>query len=311
MYKRLVTFSVLLLITLLTFASTSTGLFWGSGSQTALTHPPAANASNIWGSLVKGALAQVAETPTTEPTPGPTPTGGTSPLPTPTLTPTPTPTQSGSPLPTPTNTTIPAPTGMPPTGADLTQRRNAMQSASDSDEYVAAAAGEIDQEVQAAIHAAQSVIYPVRLAAPALKLDTPVRFMAWREVTKRNNQVATIWHTVDNAAGWHINSLAPGQGGNVVMSGHNNIGGAVFRKLDRLKPGDELTVWNNDEQKYSYIVEKVMIVPEKYASSEQREANAAWIAPTNDERLTLVTCWPAYSDTHRVIVVARPVKYSF
>jgi sortase (surface protein transpeptidase) len=39
-----------------------------------------------------------------------------------------------------------------------------------------------------------------------------------------------------------------------------------------------------------------------------REKNAQWIAPTNDTRLTLVTCWPYYwpGNSHRVVVVARP-----
>jgi sortase (surface protein transpeptidase) len=29
---------------------------------------------------------------------------------------------------------------------------------------------------------------------------------------------------------------------------------------------------------------------------------------TDDERLTLVTCWPADSNTHRLIIVARAVE---
>jgi sortase A len=30
------------------------------------------------------------------------------------------------------------------------------------------------------------------------------------------------------------------------------------------------------------------------------------IGPTEDERLTLVTCWPYGVDDHRLIVIARP-----
>jgi sortase A len=30
------------------------------------------------------------------------------------------------------------------------------------------------------------------------------------------------------------------------------------------------------------------------------------IGPTNDEQLTLVTCWPYGVDDHRLIVIARP-----
>ncbi len=43
---------------------------------------------------------------------------------------------------------------------------------------------------------------------------------------------------------------------------------------------------------------------------EIRKANAEWIAPTTNERLTLVTCWPKRSNTHRLIIVAEPVVES-
>jgi LPXTG-site transpeptidase (sortase) family protein len=43
-------------------------------------------------------------------------------------------------------------------------------------------------------------------------------------------------------------------------------------------------------------------------SSKTRMENASWIGESNDERLTLVTCWPYESNTHRLIVVARPVN---
>jgi len=37
-----------------------------------------------------------------------------------------------------------------------------------------------------------------------------------------------------------------------------------------------------------------------------RRQNARWIAPTTDERLTLVTCWPYTGNSHRLIIVAKP-----
>jgi sortase A len=43
---------------------------------------------------------------------------------------------------------------------------------------------------------------------------------------------------------------------------------------------------------------------------EVRIANAKWIQPTSDERLTLVTCWPYTNNTHRLIIVARPLAPS-
>jgi sortase A len=34
--------------------------------------------------------------------------------------------------------------------------------------------------------------------------------------------------------------------------------------------------------------------------------NARWIEPTEDERLTLVSCWPYETNAYRLVVVARP-----
>lgn len=212
--------------------------------------------------------------------------------------PTPTPTSGTSPLPTPINTPIPAPTSLPPTGADLMQRAE-----SANDGFTA-----VEQEAGGASYLATgSMVYPIRLAAAAINLDTQVKPLGWRQVSNENGETS-IWQMVDQAVGWHLNSAVPGQVGNAVMSGHNNIGGSVFRNLHRLQPGDELTVWTNEGATVAYIVDEVKIVKEKYASAAQRAANAQAIAATTDERLTLISCWPAYSDTHRVIVVAHSVE---
>jgi sortase A len=62
-----------------------------------------------------------------------------------------------------------------------------------------------------------------------------------------------------------------------------------------------------DGRSYAYIITDRHIVREAGASLEARIANATWVAPTDDERLTLVTCWPPTGDSHRLIVIARPV----
>ena len=62
-----------------------------------------------------------------------------------------------------------------------------------------------------------------------------------------------------------------------------------------------------NQQRYPYVVKEKHILKEKGMPDEVRNANARWIAKTTDERLTLVTCWPYSNNTHRVIVVARPM----
>ena len=34
--------------------------------------------------------------------------------------------------------------------------------------------------------------------------------------------------------------------------------------------------------------------------------NASFIKPTDDVRLTIVSCWPRDNNTHRLIVIAKP-----
>jgi len=145
-----------------------------------------------------------------------------------------------------------------------------------------------------------------RIVAPAINLDVPVVPVGWTLVEKQG-QIQSVWDTASYAAGHHINSALPGQGGNIVLSGHNNIEGEVFRYVVDLEVGDRVSLVTEDGRRFVYRVVEKNILPETGASAEQRAANAQYIEPNYDEeRLTLVTCWPYWSNTHRVIVIATP-----
>lgn len=146
---------------------------------------------------------------------------------------------------------------------------------------------------------------PDRLQIPSIDVDIPVVELGWSRATNREGQIFSEWDVAEYAAGWHKNSVLPGQPGNVVMSGHNNILGAVFRELDRLRKDDDIYVWVGDVR-HHYTVSQVVVVPESKATYEQRVENAVWIGPFDDDRLTLVSCWPRNNNTHRIIVVAKP-----
>jgi sortase A len=148
---------------------------------------------------------------------------------------------------------------------------------------------------------------PVRLALPSINVDIDVVTIGWHMVQQADGSQASEWEVADFAAGWHKNSAHPGEGGNVVLSGHNNIRGAVFRKLYTMQPGDEAIVWAGG-QEFTYKVEEVMVLEEKFAPYEQRVDNAKWIKPFDDDRLTLVSCWPEDDNTHRVVVIAKRVN---
>jgi len=145
---------------------------------------------------------------------------------------------------------------------------------------------------------------PTRLVAPSINLDTPVVETGWVQVEK-DGVVNNVWVVADYAAGWHQNSSLPGEGGNIVLSGHHNIKGEVFRYIVELEVGDTVSLFVGDQQ-YDYVVNDKFIVKDKGEPDSVRRANAKWIGPFNEERLTLVTCWPYNNNTHRVIVIAKP-----
>lgn len=147
---------------------------------------------------------------------------------------------------------------------------------------------------------------PSRLVIPSLGIDSKIVPVGWR-VVEQNGQQYSIWEVADFAVGWHNSSAPAGQPGNTVLAGHHNINGEVFRDLVNVEVGDEVTLYAGD-QAFQYRVEMKTIVKEKGEPIEVRRRNAQWIAPTTDERITMVTCWPYTNNTHRVIVVARPVS---
>lgn len=147
---------------------------------------------------------------------------------------------------------------------------------------------------------------PTRLVIPRIQLDTPVVVVGWQARVVNGEQQGNEWQTAENAAGFHRSTALPGHVGNTVISGHNNIAGAVFRDLHRLRLGDEIHLYTR-LRRFDYVVAANFIVEEAGVSIEQRRANAQWIGPTADERLTLITCFPPWGNSHRTIVIAKPV----
>lgn len=150
---------------------------------------------------------------------------------------------------------------------------------------------------------------PTRIVAPSIEMDAKIVPMRWEQV-EFEERLYTKWMVPTRAAGWHENSALPGNEENVVLSGHHNVEGKVFRYVIDLNPGDELMLYVDDIP-YVYHVAEKYILKEAGMPPEVRRTNAQWILPSGDERLTLVTCWPYEwpGNTHRVVVVARPAGY--
>ncbi len=122
----------------------------------------------------------------------------------------------------------------------------------------------------------------IRIQIPAIGVDAPV-------------VQGDGWEQLKKGVGQHIPSANPGENGNVVLSGHNDVYGEVFRHLDRLQPGDQVILYTQ-QRAYTYIVERTVIVEPTAV-----EVMASSGAPT----LTLISCYPYLIDTHRIVVFAR------
>ena len=90
----------------------------------------------------------------------------------------------------------------------------------------------------------------------------------------------------------------PGGHGNAVISGHRNIHGGVFYKLDKLGYGDRIIVRMGGSE-HTYEVRGTTIVDPDDVSV---------VRQTKGVRLTLTTCTPIGTDRQRLIIQAELVE---
>ncbi|WP_298005139.1 MULTISPECIES: sortase [Anaerolinea] len=147
---------------------------------------------------------------------------------------------------------------------------------------------------------------PESIIIPAIQLEAPVQVTRSRKIIVRG-VVYEQWLVPDTfAVGWNPSASTPGSGGNIVLYGHHNVKGAVFSRLYQVQRGDEITLVSRGLQ-YHYSVTDIQKVKEKDVSFAQMLKNAELLKDTPEEQLTLVTCWPPYDSTHRLIVIAKTI----
>ena len=150
-------------------------------------------------------------------------------------------------------------------------------------------------------------LVPDRLVISSINLDAPIVPISYKTI-QPGGLVQNEWETLNQyAAGWHVTSAMLGMPGNTVLNGHHNAYGMVFKDLVMLKTGDGISVYSGS-QEFRYQVVANMLLPEGFESLSIRIENARWIEPTLDERITLVTCWPADNNTHRIVIIAVPIS---
>jgi len=141
------------------------------------------------------------------------------------------------------------------------------------------------------------------LSIPRLELEAPVMALDPRSHDEDGQAIRRMPVPDAYLVGYDAESAEPGFGGNTIMTGHNNLWGAVFKYLDELEVGDEIAVWSQYGV-FTYHVSEVAILPEADQPYEVRLDNARYLQPTVEDRLTLVTCWPRNGSSHRLVIVA-------
>ncbi len=122
----------------------------------------------------------------------------------------------------------------------------------------------------------------VRIRIPAIQVDAPI-------------VLGDDWEALKNGVGLNAFSPAPGSNGNVILSGHNDIFGQVFKDLDQLKPGDEIILLT-EKTAYTYSVQGSTVV-----MPNQVEV----MAQTPDATLTLISCYPYLVDDKRIVITGK------
>lgn len=88
----------------------------------------------------------------------------------------------------------------------------------------------------------------------------------------------------------------PGTSGNIVLAGHVGYRDQIFNRLPSVQQGDEIYVAAGGRERRYIVREVLTLLPTE-----------TWVmAPTRDERLTLITCVPIGVYSHRLIVRAEP-----
>ncbi|MEU4095844.1 class E sortase [Streptomyces sp. NPDC026673] len=110
-------------------------------------------------------------------------------------------------------------------------------------------------------------------------------------------------------AGHYPGTALPGQEGNFAVAAHRNTHGEPFRYLNRIRPGDTVTVTTADGD-FRYRIDSVLpqtsprdsatIAPVPTTSLIQRAGGVGYDTP--GRYITLTTCTPEFTSRYRMVV---------
>ena len=149
---------------------------------------------------------------------------------------------------------------------------------------------EIPEHLRPLVQSIANLPVPTQSPQQAIGIEIPAIGVPYTAVVQGDS-----WDQLKKGVGQHVGSANPGENGNVVLSGHDDIYGEVFKRLDELRPGDQVVLWT-PQQRYIYLVENTLIV----APTQVDVMNS-----TGDPTVTLISCYPYMVDNKRIVVFAK------
>ncbi|KQX53651.1 hypothetical protein ASE09_05705 [Streptomyces sp. Root66D1] len=112
--------------------------------------------------------------------------------------------------------------------------------------------------------------------------------------------------------GHYPGTADPGRVGNFALAGHRNTHGEPFRYINRLQPGDEISV-RTRARTYVYRVDQILRQTAPRDVGVIRPVPRSLVKPSYGYDapgtfLTLTTCTPEFSSTYRLVVWAKLVR---
>jgi sortase A len=136
-----------------------------------------------------------------------------------------------------------------------------------------------------------------RIMIPKIGKDAPV-------VLSSSRDSKAMAADLENGVAHYSGTALPGEDGNVALTGHSSNywwdKGAynyVFQNLNSLNAGDQIILYYGGGT-YTYQVTAKQVV----SPNESQVLN-----PTSSKTLTLITCWPVYTNWQRLVVTATQI----
>ena len=123
---------------------------------------------------------------------------------------------------------------------------------------------------------------PTRIVIAGIEVDWPV-------------VEGDSWDELKQGIGHRVGSANPGERGNLVLSGHDDVYGEPFRDLEKLEVGKDVLVYAGGTS-FRYVIRARRVVAPNDLSVLSSSKNPV---------ITLITCTPYRVDTSRLVLIGE------